>query len=298
MNILTFDIEDWFHILDHGTTRGEMQWMRFESRIQRNTDRILEVLARKNRKATFFCLGWIAKRYPEVIKKIDSLGHDVGSHSYLHQLAYEQSREEFRSDLNRSIQIISDLTGKKVRSYRAPGFSFTRENTWVFDCLAEAGIEYDCSIFPARRAHGGFDDFGADMPAIVKCHSGQVKEFPINTVSILGRPFVFSGGGYFRLLPYFYVKGQMLRSQYVMCYFHPRDFDPGQPVLNDLPAARRFKSYVGLNTAFGKFGKLLDDFMFYDLSRANAMIDWTHAQAIALDTPEKEQEAGKWEKSA
>ncbi|MBN4062523.1 polysaccharide deacetylase family protein, partial [Bacteroidales bacterium AH-315-I05] len=152
MKVLTFDIEEWFHILDEPSTKTEKQWENYESRIHLNVDRILELLETKKQKATFFCLGWIAKKYPEVIRKIDDMGYEIATHSNLHQLVYEQTREEFKTDLENSIKLIEDITGKKIRVYRAPGFSIKEENKWAFEVLIENGIEVDCSIFPAERS--------------------------------------------------------------------------------------------------------------------------------------------------
>ncbi len=148
MTILTFDIEEWFHILDNQSTKTEHEWNQYESRIHQNIDRLLELLEKNNQKATFFCLGWIAKKYPEVIKRIDSFGHEIGTHSNMHQLAFEQSRKEFTDDLVQSIKSIEDIIGKKVRAYRAPGFSVKEENRWVFELMSEYGITLDCSVFP------------------------------------------------------------------------------------------------------------------------------------------------------
>lgn len=282
MNILTFDIEDWFHILDNSSTKSAKQWSGYETRIHANTDRILNLLTQNNHKATFFCLGWVARRHPEVIKAIDNAGFEIASHSDMHQLSYELDRRLFSEDLHRSITSIQDVIGKPVRAFRAPGFSFRKENTWVFDVLLEQGITHDCSIFPAQRAHGGFPDFGTAQPAVIRSRDKRLKEFPINTFSLLGKSLVFSGGGYFRILPYGAVKYLMKRSPYVMTYFHPRDFDPNQPLLAGLSGVRRFKSYVGLSHAFDKLQSLLNDFSFTDLTGADEMVDWENAKMLSF----------------
>ena len=143
MNILTFDVEDWFHILDNESTKNEKQWSQLESRIHQNMDKIFALLEKHDQKATFFTLGWVARKYPEIIRKIDGLGHDIANHSDMHQLAYEFNREEFRQDLECSIKSIEDVVGKKVKAYRAPGFSVMHQNKWVFDELIKNGIEMD-----------------------------------------------------------------------------------------------------------------------------------------------------------
>lgn len=282
MNILTFDIEEWFHILDNPSTKTENEWTRYESRLERNVDRILFLLEENNLKATFFCLGWVAKKYPEVVKRISGFGCEIGSHSGMHQLVYEQNGQEFSADLDWSIKFLEDLTGKKIRCYRAPGFSVKEDQKWVFEELIAHGIEIDCSIFPAARAHGGFENFGTAEPAKVMFEGGWIKEFPINLFMFFGRRLIFSGGGYFRLLPYYLIKSFMKRSSYVITYFHPRDFDPDQPMISELSKVRKFKSYYGLREAYGKLDKLVRQFDFVDIQQADSMIDWNRVKTITL----------------
>lgn len=282
MNILTFDIEDWYHILDNESSRTEAQWASFAARLDGNTDRLLGLLAETGLRATFFCLGWVAEKHPDVVKRIHAAGYEIGSHSHRHQLVYEQRPEEFKSDLERSIKRLEDLTGTKVRAYRAPGFSITRSNTWAFAALKENGIEIDSSVFPASRAHGGFADFGTAQPALIEHDGALLKEFPINTFELAGRRLIFSGGGYFRLLPYPVIRRMMAASPYVMTYFHPRDFDPDQPVLPGLRWYRVFKSYYGLRSSFDKLKRLVRDFAFVDLAAAERNVDWTKQPVVRV----------------
>jgi hypothetical protein len=175
------------------------------------------------------------------------------------------------------------LTGEKINAFRAPGFSITENNTWALDILAELGFEYDCSLFPAAHDYGGFKSYGKAEPAILQLSEGkQLKEFPINIHSLFGKAIVFSGGGFFRLFPYPVIKKWAQQTPYLMTYFHPRDFDPGQPMIKSLPLARKFKSYVGLKKSFGKFQQLLDDFDFIDLREADRQINWTKARTITI----------------
>ena len=280
MNILTFDIEEWFHILDNESTKSEKQWINFESRLEHNMDKIFKVLDDNNQDATFFCLGWVARKHPKIIQKINSLGYEIATHSDTHQLAYEFNKNEFNKDLEESIKSIEDITGKKITSYRAPGFSIKEENLWVFDELLKHGIEKDCSVFPAKRSHGGLHKFGYSEPAYIERESGKLKEFPINLHKILGKNIIFSGGGYFRLLPYPMLKYFMTKSNYVMTYFHPRDFDPDQPMLDGLNSIRRFKSYHGLSSSLNKLERLIQDFKFVSLNEADQMIDWKSVKNI------------------
>lgn len=282
MYILTFDIEEWFHILDNEATKHESSWYGFETRICRNIEQILKLLHKHGQSATFFCLGWMAKTHPDVLRAIDRDGHEIATHSHLHQLIYEQTPQAFRNDLVASVRAIEHCIGKKVRAFRAPGFSITRESTWAFEILAEEGIEVDCSIFPTRRAHGGFPCFGVAEPAIIQGRDFMLKELPLNVHSFLGQPFVFSGGGYFRILPYRLIRSLMHRSPYVMTYFHPRDFDPNQPRMRELSALRKFKSYYGLGSAFQKLDRLLTDFPFINLRTAADTVDWSAVKTILI----------------
>ena len=281
MNILTFDIEEWFHLLDNESTKGEAQWVNYESRIHNNVDRILDILDRHDTKATFFCMGWIARKYPEVIRKI-SERYEIGSHTELHQLVYQQNPKVFKEDLVRSISRLEELSGKKVSCFRAPGFSITEKTKWAFEILVEHGIEIDCSVFPAARAHGGFPSYSAPKPSIIQYNGIQIKELPINYTTLLGKHLIFSGGGYFRLFPYSLIHKWTKDSDYLMSYLHPRDFDPKQPMIEDLPLTRKFKSYVGLKSAQSKFEKWLDDFEFIDIAEANKRIDWNQVPIITL----------------
>ncbi len=280
MKILTFDIEEWFHILDNDATKTEAEWEGFESRIHGNMDKIHEMLG--DQKATFFCLGWVARKYPEVLKDIDRRGHEIATHSDLHQLAYEQNRQTFEQDLERSIKSIEDIIGKKVRAYRAPGFSFMEQNKWVFEVLMKNGIEIDASIFPAERSHGGFAKFGHAEPCWIDIDGMRMKEFPINLSSFSGKNLIFSGGGYFRLFPYPLLDFMTKNSDYVMTYFHPRDFDAEQPMVPGLNFVRKFKSYYGLKGCLSKLDKLIKKHDFVDIRTAEASIDWEKAKVVYL----------------
>lgn len=282
MNILTFDIEEWFHLLDVDSTKSVSSWNVYPERIHRNLDLILDLLDRTNQKGTFFVLGWIAEKYPEIIKKIDSMGYEIGSHSHTHQLAYNQTHLEYKEDLHKSIGTIESCIGKKVTLYRAPGFSIKEENKWAFEYLIEEGILIDSSIFPAKRAHGGFNNFGFKKPGIIEYGGVDIKEFPINTISAFGNEIVFSGGGYFRLLPLPILKKLWANSNYTMTYFHPRDFDSSQPVIEELNLFRRFKSYYGLKSCLPKLENILHANKFYDIGSANKTIDWDKSPRVKL----------------
>jgi polysaccharide deacetylase family protein (PEP-CTERM system associated) len=283
LHILTFDIEEWFHILDFADVENVDKWENYEVRIDQNVDRILELLDSGSLKATFFCLGWIAKKHPHVIRRIYKSGMEIASHSNFHTLAYQMSPWQFREDLKMSIETLEDCIGSRINIFRAPGFSLTEQNTWVFEELAMQGIQIDCSIFPAKRAHGGFEKFGPAQPVTVVNSNGlQIKEFPINTVEIGQFSFVFSGGGYFRLMPYPLIRLLFQKSPYVMTYFHPRDFDPHQPMLKNLKPLRKIKSYIGLKGATKKLKRLISDFQFTTIGKADRMINWKKVPQVSL----------------
>lgn len=276
MNILTFDIEEWFHIkFDNNFLEDEMSLSNYESRLNQNMEFIFDALDSSGKKGTFFCLGWVARKYPNIIKKIDSLGHEIGSHSNNHKLLFKLNREELREDLKKSKNSIEDLIGKKIDIYRAPSFSLGESNSWMIEELIDFEIKYDCSIFPAIRENGGFPSFVSSSPCLIKTKNNcEIKEFPINFYNLFGKNIIFSGGGYFRIFPYFIIKRMMKDSSYVMTYFHPRDFDPDQPVLKDISLIRYIKSYIGLKYSKNKLIKLLNDFKFECVSEASNIIDW------------------------
>ncbi|MBO7193911.1 MAG: polysaccharide deacetylase family protein [Bacteroidaceae bacterium] len=282
MNILTFDIEEWFHLLDFDATRTEDKWGKYEVRIHENLERILRILDETDTKATFFVIGWIAKRYPEVVRRIAEK-YEIGSHTMTHQLVWQQSPEEFKQDVDTSIKLLQDITGKPVKYFRAPGYSIRESEAYAFETLAEQGIEIDCSVFPAAHAHGGMPKFPQAAPAIIEHNGIKMKELPISFAKVAGKNIIFSGGGYFRLLPYSLIKKLTTKNtDYNMAYIHPRDLDRGQPVLKGLPLTRRFKSYIGIKGAEEKLRKYLSDFKFTDVATANRLIDWDKVQNIKI----------------
>lgn len=281
-NILTFDVEEWFHLLDHDSTRTEEQWIRYPKRIYENMDRIFSILDDTDTRATFFVIGWIARQYPDLVKRIAER-YEIGSHTMNHQLVWQQGREEFRKDVDSSVKLLQDITGQPVKYFRAPGFSIRESESWAFADLADLGIEIDCSIFPAKHAHGGFPSYGDSEPALISIEGRTIKEMPVSTKEIRNHHLVFGGGGYFRLFPYWWVKRCAEQCpDYMLSYIHPRDLDAGQPVLPDLPVTRRFKSYVGLKGAEDKLRRFLTDFRFTDLGTGAKAIDWSKVKHLSL----------------
>jgi len=288
MKILTFDIEDWFHILHKYPDDILDRWENYEVRIHNGMDRIFKVLLDNDIKATFFVLGYIARKHPEIIKKIHTLGFEVAAHSDMHKVAYLQSRAEFKEDLSNCIYSIEDIIAEKVVSYRAPGFSIKQQNIWAFEVLKELGIEYDSSIFPAVREDGGFENFSENRPSIVQYNGTSIKEFPMSVNTFMGNKFTVTGGGYFRFFPYRLIKKIVQKSHYTMTYFHPRDFDPKQPMLDDLSLKRKFKSYYNLESSYIKLKQLIYDFDFIDMREAANKIDWNNVPVVNLEDSSKQ----------
>jgi len=204
MNILTFDIEDWYNC---DFISNDFDWGKHEVRIYEGVDRILEELSKRDLKGTFFCLGWLAENHPDVIRSIHKEGHHIGCHSYQHELSFRFDRDGFKEDTLKSKSLLEDVIGESVNAFRAPGFSITENNTWALETLSEMGFEYDCSLFPAAHDYGGFTSYGKAEPTVLSLPNGTtLKEFPINIHKLMGKDIVFSGGGFFRFFPYTVIK--------------------------------------------------------------------------------------------
>jgi polysaccharide deacetylase family protein (PEP-CTERM system associated) len=279
MKIMTFDIEDWYC---HDVKTDNLIWEDQEVRIYEGVENILSALKKNDVTATFFCLGWLAERHPDVIKIIAESGHQIGCHSYKHEIATKLTPKQFRENTYRAKTAIENVIGKPVELYRAPAFSITESNLYAFETLVELGFTTDCSVFPARRDDGGMPSYNLSEPGILVHNGMQLKEFPINPYSIVGRRIVYSGGGYFRLFPYWLIKALSERQDYIMSYLHPSDFDPDQPKMDYLPAWNRWKNRVGLKTSYDKFCKYLNDFEFISIEEADKMIEWEQCNKIVL----------------
>lgn len=282
LRILTFDFEDWFHLLEVPGYDRPKDWVNLSSRIEDNLNWILSVLKSTNQTATFFILGWVAEKYPDLVKKIVEYGHHLGTHSYAHRPIQDMSRSEFKIDLHRSIEAIKQASGQNVDCYRAPGFSIVPGTEWVFSILKDLGIEIDASLFPLARAHGGYKQLSISGPSIVRFKEIVLKEFPMSYASIGFKNIPFFGGGYFRILPYFLIRYFSSYQDYLMTYFHPRDFDKEQPVIPELSYKRRLKSYIGLSFSQKKLIKLLKDFNFISISQADKLVQWNNVKKVFL----------------
>jgi polysaccharide deacetylase family protein (PEP-CTERM system associated) len=274
-NALTIDLEDWFHILDVGDAYPMSEWGRLESRVERNTDHLLAMLEAAGVHATFFVLGWVADHHPQVVRRVAAAGHEVASHGYGHELAYEIGRDAFCEDARRSIGALEEVTGEKVIGYRTAGFSLVPGCEWAFDCLVDLGIRYDSSLFPAARGHGGWPGTKRVPHDIVLRNGDTLREFPISVLQAGPLAVAFCGGGYFRLFPYPFIHWGIRRlngrGEPAMVYLHPREIDPGQPRMT-LPPGRRFKSYVNLAGTEKKFEHLLRDFAWAPAAQVLGLI--------------------------
>ncbi|MDC0495985.1 polysaccharide deacetylase family protein [Planktomarina temperata] len=262
-NILTFDIEDWFHILDLEETANVTDWHHYDSRIHVGLEKILSACSDANVHGTFFILGWIAKKYPRLINEIANLGHEIACHSNEHPLVYEIGKNKFKYDTLKALEHINNACGIIPTIYRAPGFSITNATPWAYEVLSSLNFTVDCSIFPMQRGHGGYATYKNYSPHLV-CSDfhDPIVSMPVSIANYKVFRMAYSGGGYFRLLPYSLIKLIFSMRDYNMTYFHPRDFDAEQPYLEGLSRIRKFKSYVGLKHSEEKFRKLLSDFQF------------------------------------
>jgi polysaccharide deacetylase family protein (PEP-CTERM system associated) len=262
--IFSVDVEDWFHILDVPSSPAVSEWDGLPSRAERNFLRLLDLFGESNVRVTCFFLGWVAQKFPHLVREAGRRGHEIASHGYAHLLAYEAGPRAFHEDAVRSRAILEDIAGHKVRGYRSAGFSVTETVPWFFEKLAESGYQYDSSVFPARRGHGGLPN-GRLEPHVVSTSAGSIVEFPVTVASVIGRPMCFFGGGYLRLSPLPLVRAMARRvlseGRPVIFYVHPREIDPRHPRL-PMSRVRAFKSYVNLSGAEAKLRSLLREFEF------------------------------------
>lgn len=292
MNILTFDIEEWYleKILHDGRA---FRYQQFDEAFAK----VLDELDRLNIKATCFCLGKLATDFPQVVREIARRGHEVGCHSNEHVWLNKMNEEQLLKDTQEALKALEDVIGKKVVSYRAPAFSITHQNKWAVNVLADCGIESDASVFPTSRDFGGYKGFPQDTPCIISHEGATLKEYPISLTSILGKTMAYSGGGFFRLLPYWLVSKTMKRRDYNICYFHLNDLihhrfefkskaeyeenfkEPGT-LKNRI--VRYVKMNIGKGNAYGKLQRLLTEHEFVGIREADELIDWGKMNMVNL----------------
>ncbi len=260
-NALTIDVEDYFQVSAFAPHIARSEWPTRECRVERNIHVILDMLAKHDTKATFFTLGWIAERYPDLIRQIVAQGHELASHGYGHERASDMTEDAFFADIQLAKVILEDLSDAEVQGYRAPSFSIGTGNLWAFDCLARAGYRYSSSIYPIAHDHYGMPD----SPRFAYEVRPGLLEIPVTTLRAFGRNFPSSGGGYFRLLPYPLSRWMLGRvnaadQESGIFYFHPWEIDVDQPRVDGISSKTRFRHYVNIDRMESKLNQLLSDF--------------------------------------
>ena len=268
VNALTIDVEDYFQVSAFAPFIARSDWPQRECRVERNVERILAMLAARGTHATFFTLGWIAERYPQLVREIVAQGHELASHGYGHERASDLSEGDFFADIDRAKKMLEDIGGVAVQGYRAPSFSIGTKNLWAFDTLARAGYRYSSSIYPIHHDHYGMPD----APRFAHQVRAGVLEIPVTTLRMGGRNFPSSGGGYFRLLPYAMSRWMLRRvnqrdGQPAIFYFHPWEIDAGQPRVAGIDAKTRFRHYVNIDRMPARLEQLLRDFAWGRMDR-------------------------------
>ncbi|PWU23171.1 MAG: polysaccharide deacetylase family protein [Candidatus Rokuibacteriota bacterium] len=265
-NAFSVDVEDWYQVSDFEAVVDFSNWGGYESRVVRNTERVLQLLADHRVTATFFVLTWNAERHPELVRRIADAGHEIASHGYRHRLIYEQTPAAFRDDVMRSKKILEDATGTAVLGYRAPSFSLTRASLWALDVLLECGFRYDSSIFPISDRLYGIPNARRFPFAIRTDGERTLWEFPMSTAHAAGRNWPLGGGAYLRLFPYRYMRWGIRRvnreGQPALVYVHPWELDPEQPRIKTSGKRGVSTHYLNLHRTEAKLRRLLQDFAF------------------------------------
>jgi polysaccharide deacetylase family protein (PEP-CTERM system associated) len=261
MNALTVDVEDYFQVSAMAPHIARDSWDAQPCRVERNVQRLLAMFAQHGAHATFFTLGWVAERYPQLVHDIVAGGHEIASHGYGHLRASDQSQADFAQDVRRAKALLEDIGGQEVQGYRAPSFSIGHGNAWAFDVLLDAGYRYSSSVYPVQHDHYGMPD----APRFPYAARPGLIEIPITTTRVLGRNLPAGGGGYFRLAPYRLSRWALRRVNAIdrrpaIFYMHPWEIDPGQPRIAGTGLKTRFRHYVNLSRTESRLGQLLQDF--------------------------------------
>ncbi len=259
----TVDVEEWFQVGAFETTLERGQWDTLESRVELQTRNILGLVETLDIKATFFCLGWVAERYPDLIKEIAVCGHEVACHGMDHRRLFTLSPEEFKQEILKSKSLLEEASGQQLIGYRAPSFSLTQDVWWVYDILEEAGFRYSSSLYPVKTDHYGMEK--APRQPFFPNPGGKILEIPMTVCDVPFRRIPASGGGYFRLLPYIFSKyllkkGPIQAEAPGIFYMHPWEMDPGQPFIKEAPLLSRFRHYTGQKQLPSKLKRLASDF--------------------------------------
>ena len=265
LNALTIDVEDYFQVSAFAAEVPVSRWDSFESRVCHNTNRVLDILATAGTHGTFFVLGWVAERFPQLIKRIHNEGHELASHSHEHRLVYETTPETFTRDLRRARAAIEDATGVRVAGYRAPSYSITEQSLWALDVLIDEGYRYDSSIYPIHHDRYGIPGWPRHIHRVER-NAGSIWELPGSTIARGGANLPIGGGGYFRLLPYSWTRHGIAsvnqrEGRPVIFYLHPWEIDADQPRIR-AGALSRFRHYYNLSQTESRLRRLLGEFKF------------------------------------
>lgn len=285
-NIFSIDVEDWYHLFELDDSYNDVNnWDSLPQRIEHTFYKLLDVLEKHETRSTCFFLGWIAEKYPQLVKYAYSKGHEIAYHGYSHRLLYQQKYSDFYKEAEKSLKCLEDITGEPIDGFRAPGFSLTTQTRWAYDVLIKLGFKYSSSVYPYFRSYG-YDRYFGTKPKLIRTEQGELVEFP---VTALQGPFGLLncfGGGYFRFFPYvvFRFSSMMakLSQQPIVFYIHPRDIDPQQPRL-DLSFNHYFRSYVNLKGAESKLNRVLTDYSFTTFRHAINHLDREKLATLNLD---------------
>jgi len=273
INALSVDVEDWFQVGAFETTIHRKDWYKLTPRVERNTDVLLDMFARRNVKATFFTLGWVAERHPQLVRRIVDAGHELASHGYDHQRVFTLTPDQFRADLRQTRDLLEQAGGAAVIGYRAPSFSIDARTPWAHTILAEEGYRYSSSVAPVKHDHYGWPQ--APRFAFRPVADSELLELPVTTARLFGRTVAAGGGGFFRLFPYAFSRWAVRQvnqsaGRPAILYFHPWEIDPDQPRVANAPLKSRLRHYTNLSVMASKLERLIDEF---EWTRVDNLID-------------------------
>lgn len=293
---MTVDVEDYFHVAAFNKVINPDEWEKWPCRVEANTEKLLQLFADSNIKITFFILGWVAERYPQLVKTIQAQGHEIASHGYSHQLIYKQDQKVFREETAKSKQILEDLAQAQVTGYRAASYSITRKSLWALEILAELGFTWDSSIFPTRHDNYGIPGSPEEPYKIVTTSGKILTEFPLTTAKVFGQSVPAAGGGYFRQYPYalsrwLFERASNNQTKPQIFYLHPWEIDPDQPRVPNASWFSNFRHYTNLSRCLPRLERMIDDFQFGTISQSLGSVTVNKTLNIAELAEDKTQAA-------
>ncbi len=270
---MTVDVEDYYHVAAFAKAIKPSEWQNWPSRVEANTDKLLQVFADHQLKITFFILGWVAERHPQLVKRIQEQGHEIASHGYSHQLIYRQTPDVFREETAKSKHILEEITQNAITGYRAASYSITRNSLWALDILAELGFTWDSSIFPTRHDNYGIPGSPEEPYKIITSSGAELLEFPLTTAKVLGQAIPAAGGGYFRQYPYalsrwLFQRASNNQTKPQIFYLHPWEIDPEQPRIPNASWFSNFRHYTNLSRCQPRLERMLKDFQFGTINQS------------------------------